>query len=49
MALPFLRSEVIQLTAYTPHPGEATPSSTGAIDHLDTNESPYDLPPALKQ
>lgn len=54
--LPFLRSDLAQLVAYTPHPGGAsghedssTTASLAAIDRLDTNESPFDLPPALKQ
>jgi histidinol-phosphate aminotransferase len=49
MSLSFLRPEVSQLTAYTPHPGEANTSPAGTIDHLDTNECPYDLPAALKE
>ena len=49
--LPFIRSDLAQLVAYTPHPGSAAGSSVQpvAIDRLDTNESPYDLPDALKQ
>jgi histidinol-phosphate aminotransferase len=46
--LPFLRSELTNLQAYTPHPGGATEQS-GSIDRVDTNESPYDLPLTLKQ
>ncbi len=49
MSLPFLRSDVVQLAAYTPHPGEASESPLAIIDHLDTNECPYDLPAALKE
>ena len=50
-ALPFLRSELTSLQAYTPHPGGAVGQSESIelIDRLDTNESPYDLPPVLKQ
>ncbi|MBE9181772.1 histidinol-phosphate transaminase [Oculatella sp. LEGE 06141] len=55
--LPFLRSDLAQLTAYTPHPGGMSgspdPSASGlapaTIDRLDTNENPYDLPDDLKQ
>jgi len=51
--LPFLRSDLSQLVAYTPHPGGVEPGSEAAhpvvIDRLDTNESPYDLPDEIKQ
>ncbi|NJL23686.1 MAG: aminotransferase class I/II-fold pyridoxal phosphate-dependent enzyme, partial [Leptolyngbyaceae cyanobacterium SM1_3_5] len=48
--LPFLRSDLAQLIAYTPHPGgESGSAEPIAIDHLDTNECPYDLPDELKQ
>lgn len=57
--LPFLRSDLAQLTAYTPHPGGAGSSPTSSptdlpeaekpIDRLDTNENPFDLPDELKQ
>lgn len=48
--LPFIRSDLAQLTAYTPHPGgnSGQPAEV-SIDRLDTNESPYDLPVALKE
>lgn len=50
--LPFIRSDLAQLTAYTPHPGgesgEAVKSDI-AIDRLDTNECPFDLPTELKE
>ncbi|MGB3311445.1 MAG: histidinol-phosphate transaminase [Nodosilinea sp.] len=49
MSLPFLRSAVVQLAAYTPHVESAEHSSPDALDILDTNECPYDLPEALKQ
>lgn len=49
MSLPFLRSDVIQLAAYTPHPGATSQAIPAHLDHLDTNECPYDLPPALKE
>jgi histidinol-phosphate aminotransferase len=53
--LPFLRSDLAQLVAYTPHPGgvgeanqvESAPCQV--IDRLDTNENPFDLPDDLKQ
>lgn len=41
----FLRSDLLQLKAYVSHPGGATDIP---VDILDTNESPYDLPVALK-
>ncbi|NJO40583.1 MAG: histidinol-phosphate transaminase [Cyanobacteria bacterium CRU_2_1] len=53
--LPFLRSNLAQLVAYTPHPGgvsgsPAQPSREDVpSDRLDTNENPYDLPDELKQ
>jgi histidinol-phosphate aminotransferase len=47
--LPFVRSDLTQLIAYTPHPGGDAGSSASAVDRLDTNENPYDLPDALKQ
>ena len=49
-ALPFVRSELISLQAYTPHPGGVGGQSVPMeIDRLDTNENPYDLPLALKE
>ncbi|MEZ2278455.1 MAG: histidinol-phosphate transaminase [Microcoleus sp.] len=50
--LPFIRKDLAQLNAYTPHPGSASGESVpskSAIDRLDTNECPYDLPAELKQ
>ncbi|MBF2026454.1 MAG: histidinol-phosphate transaminase [Oscillatoriales cyanobacterium C42_A2020_001] len=57
--LPFIRSDLSQLTAYIPHSQDSLDSvdSVGAkqesellvVDRLDTNESPYDLPDELKQ
>jgi histidinol-phosphate aminotransferase len=44
--LNFLRSDLQQLTAYTPHPSGQI---TDTIDRLDTNESPLDLPLKLKE
>lgn len=49
--LPFIRSDLAQFTAYTPH-AEENHSGTAEplpFDRLDTNESPFDLPPELKQ
>jgi histidinol-phosphate aminotransferase len=50
--LPFIRSDLTQFTAYKPHPSSDTAQNVQAstpIDRLDTNESPYDLPPELKE
>lgn len=50
--LPFIRKDLAELTAYTPHPGGASgelAQSEIAIDRLDTNECPSDLPAQLKQ
>jgi histidinol-phosphate aminotransferase len=52
--LPFLRSDLAQLVAYTPHPGGAAGNSASHdavqhLDRLDTNECPYDLPADLKE
>ena len=48
--LPFIRSDLAQFTAYKPHPSSDTAASVPAqFDRLDTNESPYDLPPELKE
>lgn len=48
----FIRSDITQLVAYTPHPesnsGEPVASS-GSIDRVDANESPFDLPSELKE
>ena len=49
MLLPFLRSDLAQLAAYKPHPGGVGAEAPAAVDRLDTNESPYDLPAELKQ
>jgi histidinol-phosphate aminotransferase len=50
--LSFIRSDIAQLTAYTPHPGGASGqpvASSILIDRLDTNECPFDLPRELKE
>ncbi|MCM0591781.1 MAG: histidinol-phosphate transaminase [Gloeotrichia echinulata DVL01] len=48
--LPFIRSDLAQFTAYKPHPSSDTGKAVPAqLDRLDTNESPYDLPPELKE
>jgi histidinol-phosphate aminotransferase len=48
-ALPFIRSDLTGLQAYTPHPSGGTERASVEIDRLETNESPYDLPLAFKQ
>ena len=48
--LPFIRSDLAQFTAYKPHPSSDTADAVATqSDRLDTNESPYDLPPELKE
>lgn len=50
--LPFIRKDLAELTAYTPHPGGTSGEpahSENASDRLDTNECPYDLPEELKK
>ncbi|YAG04564.1 histidinol-phosphate transaminase [Nostoc sp. DSM 114167] len=48
--LPFIRSDLAQFSAYKPHPSSDTANSVATqFDRLDTNESPYDLPPELKE
>jgi len=48
--LPFIRSDLAQLTAYKPHPEiEGDTPATAQVDRLDTNESPFDLPDELKR
>lgn len=50
--LNFIRSDLAQLIAYTPHPGGTSGEPARAqmpLDRLDTNETPYDLPEELKQ
>ena len=44
--LSFIRSDLAQFNAYTPHPGGEI---TIPVDQLDTNESPWDLPQQLKE
>lgn len=44
--LAFIRTDLAQLAAYTPHPGGKV---TQPIDRLDTNESPLDLPLEIKE
>ena len=49
--LSFIRKDLAELTAYTPHPGGASGESAhseSVLDRLDTNECPYDLPEELK-
>ncbi|MGQ4645918.1 histidinol-phosphate transaminase [Lyngbya aestuarii] len=50
--LRFIRSDIAKFTAYKPHPASDIPESVAsslAVDHLDTNESPFDLPTQLKE
>ncbi|MDF5715396.1 MAG: histidinol-phosphate transaminase [Rhizonema sp. NSF051] len=49
--LPFIRSDLAQFTAYNPHPNNDTiqPIESSPQDRLNANESPYDLPPQLKE
>ncbi|MBE9205239.1 histidinol-phosphate transaminase [Nostoc sp. LEGE 06077] len=48
--LPFIRSDLAKFTAYKPHPSSNTAEPVAIkFDRLDTNESPYDLPPELKE
>ena len=48
--LPFIRSDLAKFSAYKPHPGSNTAEPVPSqLDRLDTNESPYDLPPELKE
>jgi histidinol-phosphate aminotransferase len=48
--LPFIRSDLAKFSAYKPHPGSSTAKAVPSqLDRLDTNESPYDLPPELKE
>ena len=50
--LPFIRKDLAELTAYTPHPGGGSGESAhseSVLDRLDTNECPYDLPEELKK
>jgi histidinol-phosphate aminotransferase len=48
--LPFIRSDLAQFTAYKPHPSSNSAEPVAIqFDRLDTNESPYDLPPEIKE
>ncbi|GAX40266.1 aminotransferase class I and II [Tolypothrix sp. NIES-4075] len=48
--LPFIREDLAKFSAYKPHPGSSTAEPVPSqLDRLDTNESPYDLPPELKE
>lgn len=47
--LPFLRTDLAQAIGYTPNPGHGNFPHDRPMDALDTNESPLDLPAALKQ
>lgn len=45
----FLRPDLLKFAAYTAHPQTDEGVLPGIIDHLDTNECAYDLPPTLKE
>ena len=48
--LPFIRSDLAQFAGYQPNLSSNTADSVPTqFDRLDTNESPYDLPPELKE
>jgi histidinol-phosphate aminotransferase len=48
--LPFIRSDLAKFSAYKPHPSSSTAEPVPSqLDRLDTNESPYDLSPELKE
>jgi histidinol-phosphate aminotransferase len=47
--LKFIRSDLSNFVAYTPHPSGTSQVAPDLVDHLDTNESPFDLPEDLKQ
>ena len=50
--LNFIRSDIVQLSAYHPHPGGSSGEPVKAdipLDRLDSNESPFDLPSDLKE
>jgi histidinol-phosphate aminotransferase len=48
--LKFIRSDLSQLNAYKAHPGSDSAEPVNIqFDRLDTNESPLDLPPEIKE
>lgn len=50
--LNFIRSDIVQLSAYHPHPGGSSGEPVKSdipLDRLDSNESPFDLPSDLKE
>ncbi|MFM5896194.1 MAG: histidinol-phosphate transaminase [Dolichospermum sp.] len=48
--LKFIRSDLSQLNAYKPHPGSDSAKPVNIqFDRLDTNESPLDIPPEIKE
>jgi histidinol-phosphate aminotransferase len=48
--LKFIRSDLSQLNAYKAHPGSDSAEPVAIqFDRLDTNESPLDLPPEIKE
>lgn len=46
--LPFMRSDLAQLTAYSNHMEDDHQHEIAWVDRLDVNENPYDLPENLK-
>lgn len=49
--LEFIRSDLAGFNAYSPHPSghDTALAAEVVLDHLDTNENPYDLPEDVKQ
>ena len=45
----FIRPDLLEFAAYSTHPPIAETMPPEIIDHLDTNECAYDLPPDLKE
>ena len=46
----FIRSDLSQFNAYKAHPGSDSAEPVPIqFDRLDTNESPLDLPPEIKE
>jgi histidinol-phosphate aminotransferase len=47
--LPFLRPDLAEFAAYSAHTPAPEATQPEVVDQLDTNECPYDLPPAFKE
>ncbi|MEM1310531.1 MAG: histidinol-phosphate transaminase [Cyanobacteria bacterium P01_H01_bin.153] len=45
----FIRPELQAFLAYNAHPADPIAATPAVVDHLDTNESAYDLPTPLKE